>query len=133
MTLGDTTTKNDVIQSFHSHPMAKQALPQGLEDEFFISALSQFELDIKTLNYDESSSEFSEKLNRSVVYTLGLLMYSEYITRELSKLEKLQGFYGKDIHLTGNDASKNVTYKDLVLEQERVQMLLHKHKIHAYN
>ena len=98
MTLGDTTTKNDVIQSFHSHPMAKQALPQGLEDEFFISALSQFELDIKTLNYDESSSEFSEKLNRSVVYTLGLLMYSEYITRELSKLEKLQGFYGKDIN-----------------------------------
>lgn len=133
MTLGDTTTKYDVIQSFHSHPMAKRALPPGLEEEFFMSALSEYELDIKNLNYDENDSVFSEKLNRAVVYTLGLMMYAEYITRELSRMEKLQGFYGKDIHLTGNDASKNVTYKDLMLEQERVQMLLHKQKIHAYN
>lgn len=133
MTLGDVTTRNDVIQSFHSHPMAKQALPEGLENEFFASALSEYELDIKILNYDDSTYQFASKLDRAVVYTLGLMMYSEYLTRELSRIEKLQGFYGKDIHLTGNDASKNVTYKDLVLEQERVQMLLHKQKIHAYN
>ena len=133
MTLGEVTTKNDVIRSFHSHPMAKQALPEGLEDEFFISALSEYELDIKSLSYNKTTSAFSEEIPGSVVYTLGLMMYSEYITRELSRMEKLQGFYGKDIHLTGNDASKNVTYKDLILEQERVQMLLHKQKIHAYN
>ena len=133
MTLGEETKKSDVIRSFHSHPMAKQALPEGLEDEFFLSALAEFELDIKNLEYDESSSEFSTTLDRAVIYTLGLMMYSEYLTRELSRLEKLQGFYGKDIHLTGNDASKNVTYKDLIGEQERVQMLLHKQKNHAYN
>lgn len=133
MTLGDVTTMNDVIQSFHSHPMAKRALPEGLENEFFISALSEYELDIKKLDYDETNSQFADKLDRSIVYTLGLMMYSEYLIRELSRLEKLQGFYGKDIHLTGNDASKNVAYKDMVHEQERVQMLLHKQKNHAYN
>ena len=133
MTLGDVTTRNDVIQSFHSHPMAKQVLPEGLENEFFASALSEYELDIKVLNYNDVSFQFAEKLDRSIVYTLGLMMYSEYLIRELSRMEKLQGFYGKDIHLTGNDASKNVTYKDMVHEQERVQMLLHKQKIHAYN
>ena len=133
MTLGDTTTKNDVIQSFHSHPMAKQALPTGLEDEFFASALSEYELDIKVLNYNDETSQFADKLDRSIIYTLGLMMYSEYLIRELSRMEKLQGFYGKDIHLTGNDASKNVTYKDMAHEQERVQMLLHKQKIHAFN
>lgn len=133
MTLGDTTTKSDVIRSFHSHPMAKQALPEGLEDEFFLSALAEYELEIRQLNYDEDSGEFETTLNRAVVYTLGLIMYTEYLTRELSRLEKLQGFYGKDIHLTGNDASKNVTYKDLVFERERVQTLLHKQKTHSYN
>ena len=133
MTLGDTTTKSDVIRSFHSHPMAKQALREGLEDEFFLSALAEYELDVKEIGYDDSTYEFQNTLDRAVIYTLGLMMYSEYLTRELSRLEKLQGFYGKDIHLTGNDASKNVTYKDLVLEQERVQMLLHKQKNHSYN
>lgn len=113
--------------------MAKKALPEGLENEWFMSALAQYELEIDELNYNESTNKFSSKLNRSVVYTLGLLMYLEYVTRELSRAEKLNGFYGKDIHLTGSDSSKNVTYKDLVLEKERVQELLHKQKVHGFN
>ncbi len=133
ITLGDVTTKNDVIQSFHSHPMAKTALPEGLEDEWFMSSLAQYELEVDTLNYDESTMEFDSKLQHAVVYTLGLMMYSEYVTRELSRAEKLNGFYGKDIHLTGSDSSKNVTYKDLVLELQRIQELLHKQKTHAFN
>lgn len=127
------TTITDVIQSFHTHPMAKKALPEGLENEFFMSALAQYELEIKDLDYNTSESKFNSQLDRSVIYTLGMLMYLEYLTRELSRAEKLNGFYGKDIHLTGSDSSKNVTYKDLVFEKERVQELLHKQKTHAYN
>jgi hypothetical protein len=133
MTLGEETTKADVITSFQTHPMAKKALPEGLEDAWFLSALAQYELEIDDLDYNEATSKFSTKLNRSVVYTLGLLMYLEYVTRELSRAEKLNGFYGKDIHLTGSDSSKNVTYKDLVLEKERIQELLHKQKVHGFN
>lgn len=131
--MGEYTTINDVIQSFHSHPMSKTALPEGLENEFFMSALAQYELEIKDLNYDDTHSQFNSKLDRGVVYTLGLMMYLEYVTRELSRAEKLNGFKGKDIQLTGSDSSKNVTYKDLVLEKERIQELLHKQKVHAYN
>lgn len=131
--MGEETTRADVIQSFQSHPMAKKALPEGLENEWFQSALAQYELEIDELEYNDTTTKFSSKLNRSVIYTLGLLMYLEYVTRELSRAEKLNGFYGKDIHLTGSDSSKNVTYKDLVLEKERVQELLHKQKVHGYN
>lgn len=131
--MGEVTTITDVIQSFHTHPMAKKALPEGLENEFFMSALAQYELEIKDLDYNTSESKFNSQLDRSVIYTLGMLMYLEYVTRELSRAEKLNGFYGKDIHLTGSDSSKNVTYKDLVFEKERVQELLHKQKTHAYN
>ena len=113
--------------------MAKKALPEGLEDEWFNSALAQYELEIDELNYNDDVSEFDSKLKHSVVYTLGLIMYLEYVTRELSRAEKLNGFYGKDIQLTGSDASKNVTYKDLIFEKERVQELLHKQKTHAFN
>lgn len=133
MTLGDVTTKDDVIQSFRSHPMAKKLLPDGLEDEWFSSALAQYELDIDELGYDMDNSQFNSKLKNSVVYTLGLIMYQEYLIRELSRAEKINGFRGKDIQLTGSDASKNVTYKDLVLEEQRVQELLHKQKTHAFN
>lgn len=131
--MGDVTTKADVIQSFRTHPMAKKALPEGLEDEWFNSALAQYELDIDELGYDDENSQFSSKLKSGVVYTLGLIMYMEYVTRELSRAEKLNGFKGKDIQLTGSDASKNVTYKELIFEQQRVQELLHKQKTHAFN
>lgn len=131
--MGDVTTKDDVIQSFRSHPMAKKLLPDGLEDEWFSSALAQYELDIDELGYDMDNSQFNSKLKNSVVYTLGLIMYQEYLIRELSRAEKINGFRGKDIQLTGSDASKNVTYKDLVLEEQRVQELLHKQKTHAFN
>lgn len=131
--MGDVTTKADVIQSFRTHPMAKKALPEGLEDEWFNSALAQYELDIDELNYDDENGQFASKLKSSVVYTLGLIMYMEYVTRELSRAEKLNGFKGKDIQLTGSDASKNVTYKELIFEQQRVQELLHKQKTHAFN
>lgn len=113
--------------------MAKQVLPEGLEDEWFDSALGQYELDIDELGYDIDSSKFASKLKPITVYTLGLLMYQDYLTRELSKAEKINGFRGKDIQLTGSDASKNVTYKDLVLQQQRVQEFLHKQKTHAFN
>lgn len=131
--MGDVTTKADVIQSFRTHPMAKKALPEGLEDEWFNSALAQYELDIDELDYDDENSQFNSKLKSSIVYTLGLIMYMEYVTRELSRVEKLNGFRGKDIQFTGSDASKNVTYKELIFEQQRVQELLHKQKTHAFN
>jgi hypothetical protein len=125
--------QNDVIQSFHTHPMSKKALPDELENQFFLSALAQYELDIKPLGYNEETGEFTENISRGVVYTLGLIMYCEYLIRELSRIEKLNGFYGKDIHMTGNDTSKRVTYSDLELELKRVQQLLHKQKTPAYD
>lgn len=127
------TTELDVIQSFHSHPMVKQELPSGLEHQFFINALALYELEIGELGYDEISAEFASLINRSAVLTLGMLMYVEFLTRELSRLEKLNGFHGKDIQMTGSDGSKRVTLADLQLEINRVQELLHKQKTHAYN
>lgn len=127
------TTENDVIQSFHSHPMSKNPLPIGLEHQFFLNALAQYELEIKELGYDEVVEEFTSKIDRGAILTLGMLMYVEFLTRELSRIEKLNGFHGKDIQMTGSDGSKRVTLADLELEINRVNELLHKQKNHSFN
>lgn len=135
--LGETTITNtteiDVINSFHSHPMSKNPLPTGLEHQFFLNALAQYELEISELGFDETIGEFTTKIDRGAILTLGMLMYVEFLTRELSRIEKLNGFHGKDIQMTGSDGSKRVTLSDLELEINRVNELLHKQKTHAFN
>lgn len=133
--MGDVikTTEDDVIQSFHSHPMSKTELPAGLEHQFFLNALAQYELEIAPLGYNDKTKEFDNAISRSAIFTLGMIMYVEFLTRELSRIEKLNGFHGKDIQMTGSDGSKRVTYDDLQLEINRVQELLHKQKQHSYN
>lgn len=127
------TTINDVIRSSRTHPLGKRILPEGIEEAWFISALAEYELNCCELGYDEEIKEFDSKLPRSVVYTLGMMIYVQYLTRELSRIEKLNGFHSKDIQLTGSDASKRITYNDLVLEIERYQILIHKHMVHWFN
>lgn len=133
--LGDTgvTTEIDVINSFHSHPMVKKALPEGLEHQFFLNALALYELEIAELGYVDELSEFATDIGRSAILTLGMLMYVEFLTRELSRIEKLNGFHGKDIQMTGSDGSKRVTLADLQLEIDRTQELLHKQKKHSFS
>lgn len=127
------TTEIDVINSFHSHPMSKNLLPAGLEHQFFLNALAQYELEIQELGFDEETKEFTAKISRESVFTLGMLMYIEFLIRELSRIEKLNGFHGKDIQMTGSDGSKRVTLSDLELEISRVNELLHKQKLHSYS
>ncbi len=127
------TTEIDVINCFHSFPMAKKELPSGLEHQFFLNALAEYELEISELGYDETREEFADTISRNAILTLGMLMYTNYLTRELSRIEKLNGFHGKDIQMTGSDGSKRITLADLELELDRVNSLLHKQKTHAFN
>ena len=127
------TTEIDVINCFHSFPMAKKELPSGLEHQFFLNALAEYELEISELGYDETLEEFADTISRNAILTLGMIMYVNYLTRELSRIEKLNGFHGKDIQMTGSDGSKRITLADLELELDRVNSLLHKQKTHAFN
>ena len=127
------TTEIDVINCFHSFPMSKQVLPSGLEHQFFLNALAEYELEICELGYDDETNEFKDTISKNAILTLGMIMYTNFLTRELSRIEKLNGFHGKDIQMTGSDGSKRVTLSDLELELERVDSLLHKQKTHAFN
>ena len=55
-------------------------------------------------------------------------MYTYYLTRELSRAEKLNGIVTKDISITGSDASKRVTLADLELQLNKAKDMLNKQK-----
>ena len=130
--MADETTFEDGLESFHTHLQERKPLPSGLDYAFFESALAYYELEINSLDYIEDEQKFKSKLDRTVVYALGMLMYVQYLTRELSRIEKLNGFHGKDIQMTGSDESKRTTKADLELEIERCDRLMHKLKTHNF-
>lgn len=127
------TTSIEVIKSFKSLPMSKYILADDLIQQWFYDALGEYELEISNLNYDETLDTFPIQLNRYVIKTIALIMYTYYLTRELSRAEKLNSISGKDIQMTGADGTKRVTLADLELELQRASDMLNKQKTTSYN
>lgn len=127
------TTYEDVVRKFHSMPLTKFEIPEGLEAEWFSTAVADYELNLGCdLEYKEKKKKFSKRLDGSVVRTLAQMMYVSYLQRELSSVMALNGIYGKDVQLTGQDATKRVTKQELDNQIALVETLLHRQKNHAY-
>lgn len=126
------TTNEDVFNSFHSHPLTKCPIPDGLEEQWLLDAVADYSLSIAPLFYDTSIGEFDSRLPQHVVATLGQMIYCSYLVRTLDRIEQLNGFYGKDIRLTGSDASKRVTAENLQAQLEITRDWIHKQKTVSY-
>ena len=128
-----STSYLDVLNVFHSLLKSKFEIDEDLEYQWFLNALADYELELSELNYLESQRVFADSLPRYIIKTLGLIMYVNYLTQELSRVMKLNGIIGKDISLTGMDATKRVTLEELQSEKIYAEKLLHKQKQHAFN
>ena len=127
------TSYLDVLNVFHSLLKSKFEIDMDLEYQWFLNALADYELEIGFLEFSEGSRSFYYALPRYIIKTLGLIMYVNYLTQELSRVMKLNGIIGKDISLTGMDATKRVTLEELQNEKIYAEKLLHKQKQHAFN
>lgn len=128
------TTFTEIETMFHSMPLTKYVIAEELEQEWLKIAVSDYELELGSdLQYNAEDKAFPEKLDGSVIRVLALMMYVCYLQRELSRVMALNGIYGKDIQITGGDATKRVTKQELEAELQRVNIFLHKMKTHAYN
>ena len=127
------TTFSEIQTLFHSMPLTKYEIPEGLEAEWLKIAVSDYELNIGCdLRYNSNERAFGECLNTTVCRTLAQMMYVCYLQRELSRVMALNGIYGKDVQLTGQDATKRVTKQELDDQISLVESLLHRQKQHAY-
>lgn len=127
------TTFADVEQKFHSMPLTKFEIPEALEAEWLSTAVADYELNIGCdLHYNENKRTFGGRLEKVVVRTLAQMMYVSYLQRELSRVMALNGIYGKDVQLTGQDATKRVTKQELDDQIALVETLLHRQKEPAY-
>ena len=127
------TSYLDVLNVFHSLLKSKFEIDEDLEYQWFLNALADYELEIGFIEFSEGSRSFSYALPRYIIKTLGLIMYVNYLTQELSRVMKLNGIIGKDISLTGMDATKRVTLEELQSKKIYAEKLLHKQKQHAFN
>lgn len=127
------TTFADIEQKFHSMPLTKFEIPEALEVEWLSTAVSDYELNIGCdLGYDSDKQKFASKLPNITVRILAQMMYVSYLQRELSRVMALNGVYGKDVQLTGQDATKRVTKQELDDQIALVEVLLHRLKEPAY-
>lgn len=127
-----STSYLDVLKVFHSLLKSKFEINEDLEYQWFLNALADYELEISSLDYLDNQKIFANTLSRQIIRTLGLFMYVNYLTQELSRVMKLNGIIGKDISLTGMDATKRVTIQELESEKLYAEKLLHKQKQHCF-
>ena len=114
-------------------PLTKYEIPEALEAEWLKIAVADYELNISCdLKYDPEKREFGGDLNSIVCRTLAQMMYVSYLQRELSRVMALNGIYGKDVQITGQDATKRVTKQELESQIAYVETLLHRQKPPAY-
>lgn len=127
------TTFIEIEKRFHSMPLTKYEIPSELAHEWLKTAIADYELELSCdLKYDTVIQAFTEKLDHPIVRILALMMYVSYLQRELSRVMTLNGIYGKDIQITGGDATKRVTKQELEHEISRVSQMLHKMKQHSF-
>lgn len=127
------TTFSEIETLFHSMPLTKFEIPEGLEAEWLKIAVADYELNLGCdLKYDAEKREFSGILSSITCRTLAQMMYVSYLQRELSRVMASNGIYGKDVQLTGRDATKRVTKQELDSQIALVESLLHRQKQHAY-
>lgn len=94
---------NEVIDSFHSIIMDKKEIPESLELMWLKKAVAELSVATSPIEYNEQLGEFHSEVGQYVIDTLALLMKSYYVSREISKNNKIASIVGKDLSINGNN------------------------------
>ncbi|MBN7742663.1 hypothetical protein JYA35_08670 [Bacillus velezensis] len=116
------TPYEKIINVFHSMFQSNEILPDGLEQQFFINAVGEYETELTELGFDEESNTFKDPLTSPQIQILGMLMYKGYLGRYRDRALKLNNVVGRDIQLTGlanTKAQVNRAYEDLIDDIEK--------------
>lgn len=122
------TSQSKVLDKFYSLIVTGYELPIDLVNEWFDSALGEYELELRPLQYDSEQSGFTEKLNVYQISLLGRLMKREFDTREFSRMSKVTGIDTKDERVSGLQAAKQAVRAELEIDEQKISELFQKIK-----
>lgn len=128
-----TTPKSSVLNYFHTEFQSSIELDAGLENQFLLKAIGDFELDLYPIKYDSEANEFDYDLSIIEQSLLGKLMYKHYLSRERDRILKLNNIVGKDISLTSVGQSKSTIIKASENLKIEIDEILHKLKTSSFN
>ncbi len=97
------TQFSEVIDSFHSIIMDKREIPDSLELMWLKKAIAELSAKTSPIEYSEEHSEFNSDIGQYVVDTLALLIKSYYVSREVSRNNKIASIVGKDLSVNGTN------------------------------
>ena len=97
------TQFSEVINSFHSIIMDKKEIPEMLELMWLKKAIAELSVETSPIEYNEKVREFNSDIDQYVIDTLALLMKSYYVSREVSKNNKIASIVGKDLSINGTN------------------------------
>ena len=97
------TQFGEVINSFHSIIMDKKEIPEMLELMWLKKAIAELSVETSPIEYNEEINEFNSDIGQYVIDTLALLMKSYYVSREVSKNNKIASIVGKDLSINGTN------------------------------
>lgn len=131
--------------SFHSRMTSKYVIFPELEEQYFLNALGDFELQLYALTFTKTEveqeepfeepvyvSQIEENLSRSEIGLLGALMYKHYLSHKIDEVLQLQNIVGKDIALTGIGQSKQEYNRKYEVLQKEVKELFNGLKENTY-
>jgi hypothetical protein len=121
-------TYADAVSSFESTFQSKVVLPTGLEAQWFKDALGEYELEMGTTEYDESTQKFPDTFEQYQINTIGYLMKLRWCERELSRVIQISNIIAKDVSLNGNGDTKRMTKEELLIEMARAKDFIEKQK-----
>lgn len=122
-------TQEDVISSFEGLFADQHIVPYELEISWFQDALNEYEMEIAPVEYDADTCTFTGTNPYGVRITLAYLMKIRYCERELSRVNKINNLYTKDVQLNGNGDTKRYTAAELETELARARDFVNKQKV----
>ena len=121
------TQFSEVIDGFHAIIADKKEIPESLELMWLKKAIAEYGIELSPLEYNEEISEFKTDIGQYSIDTLSLLMKSYYVSREVSKNNKIASIVAKDISINGNNGLQKYSkeeYDTLMVEiSERIANL----------
>ena len=127
-----STPVSKIYSVFYSQFQTSIELPEGIEEQFLLNALGDFEIELYSLSYNDDLGIVENSLTRSEINIIGKIMYKYYLKRERDKVLKINNIVGKDVRMTGLGETKremNKAYDQLNIE---IEAMLNKLKRNTY-